>query len=121
MSRIFFLALLSFALFNSCNILDPHNGTAPLSLYLEDVSCTEVWLRLNTSNISLPVNIALINDDQIIKNITLISNDSLVYIDSLQTGKSYKFQAVVKNNIGSINSGKLSAVSYTHLRAHETG
>jgi hypothetical protein len=69
----------------------PSAGT--LTLNLEDVSCTEAWITLKTSNLELPANIILYQNS-VVQNNILCYGDTLLYVDSLLPNQSYKFQSV---------------------------
>ncbi len=72
----------------------PPEDQPQVSLTLEDVSCTEVWLKLTTANIGLPAELTLEQDDSIVQTITINSSDTLLYVDSLLPNHTYKFQSV---------------------------
>ena len=90
----FFLILLCTT---SCNTVDPPPDKAVLTLTLEDVSCTEAWITLTTSNLQLPATLNLLKDNTITKTIILQTVDTLLYIDSLLPNQTYKFQAVIQS------------------------
>ncbi len=75
-----------------------------LSLKVADVSCTEAWLSLNASNISLPVNVTINKNDSLLFNITLTSSDTIIYDNNLSPNKTYTYQA---------ESGNLKSVTVT--------
>jgi hypothetical protein len=77
----------------SCDTTDPPNNKS-LELKLEDVSCSEVWIELATTNLQLPAEIGLKQNNNVVKTITLIKSDTLLYINSLLPNTPYTFQAV---------------------------
>jgi hypothetical protein len=87
-------------LLKSCNTTEPPpppDGDKPtLNLTLEDVSCTEAWIELTTTNLQLPATITLkqINPTgDTLSHISILNTqDSLLYIDSLLPNKSYQYQ-----------------------------
>ncbi|MFZ1281885.1 MAG: glucosyl transferase, partial [Ignavibacteriaceae bacterium] len=85
------LIVVTISLYNSCNTTEPPNNQT-LKLELEDVSCTEVWLQLTTSNIQLPATINLLKNNVLSKIYVLNTQDSLLYIDSLLPNQNYFFQ-----------------------------
>ncbi|MBK6913810.1 MAG: glucosyl transferase [Ignavibacteriales bacterium] len=101
------LSYLTFALFLlitslSCDSSEPLvNSGANLTLALEDSSSTELWLRLTSSNIPLPISISLNQTDSqnnsVARTISLCCNDTLLYIDSLLPKQTYKFKAEATN------------------------
>ena len=88
-----------YLLFNltSCNTTDP-KLEPDLKLELKDVSCTEVWLQLTSTNIQIPNNISLLVNGAVKNTITLNTQDSLLYFDSLLPNQSYKFKIVANTN-----------------------
>jgi len=96
---VFVLALFSFGLF-SCKKGNPvpPDQQPQISLSLEDVSCTEAWLKLTTSNISLPADVELLKDNIFIETINLSSADTILYIDSLLPNKTYNLSSIIQSN-----------------------
>ena len=93
MLTLIFLTTLTLTLFQSCDSTEP-NDKRKLTLSVEDVSTTEVRLRLSTTEIQLPANISITKNSNFAKLITLKSNDSLFTVDSLQPSTSYSLQAI---------------------------
>ena len=75
----------------------PPEDQPQINLTLEDTSCTEVWLKLSTANISLPADVFLKQDDSLVQTINLNGPDTLLYVDSLLPNHSYKFQSVIQS------------------------
>ncbi|MFI5238118.1 MAG: glucosyl transferase, partial [Ignavibacteriales bacterium] len=75
----------------SCDTNEPPTNST-LSLKLEDVSCTEAWITLTTTNLQLPTTVTLKQNDQIRDTIKLIKADSLLYIDSLLPNQNFQYQ-----------------------------
>jgi hypothetical protein len=87
-AAIFLLSILS------CNTTEPpQQNKSNLDLTLADTSCTEAWLELKTTNISLPANVTIKQDDSLIQTISLTSADTILYVDSLLPNTNYKYQA----------------------------
>lgn len=90
-----FLSLIFFILPQyACNTTEPPSNET-LLLKLEDVSCTEAWLQLTTSNLQLPATINLYKNNVISHIFNLNTQDSLLYIDSLLPNQNYKFKVVL--------------------------
>jgi len=90
------LLLLSFSfLLKSCNSVEPPTGLT-INLTLEDVSCTEAWITLSTTNFQLPSTVTLLQNGETRETINLNTKDSLLYIDSLLPNQTYKFQSVIQ-------------------------
>lgn len=96
----------------SCNTAEPPvpPEIENLSLVQDEISCTESWLKLKTENLQLPAIIRLMQDDNLKKTITLSSQDTVLYIDSLLPNKTYQFQLVTNNT-----NTKSNRVSVTTL------
>ncbi len=90
---LIFLTTLTLTLLQSCDSTEP-DDKRKLTLTVEDVSTTEVRLRLRTTEIQLPANISITKNSTLAKLITLKSNDSLFTVDSLQPSTSYSLQAI---------------------------
>mgnify|MGYP005839410871 CR=1 FL=1 len=78
-----------------CNTTEPPNN-ASLLLSVEDVSCTEAWIMLKLSNMSLPTEVTLYKNNAAAQNNILCYGDTLLYIDSLLPNQTYSFQAAVQ-------------------------
>ena len=109
------LITLSFLL-KSCNTTEPPppppDGEKPtLELTLEDVSCIEAWINLETTNLQLPETIELkqINliGDTLSQDLILNTQDSLLYVDSLLPNQTYSFVAS-HSGLSGISSNELS-------------
>ena len=90
---LIFLTTLTLTFFQSCDSTEP-DDKRKLTLSVEDVSTTEVRLRLSATEIQLPANISITKNSNFAKLITLKSNDSLFTVDSLQPSTSYSLQAI---------------------------
>jgi hypothetical protein len=91
--KIVVLVLCFLILVLSCNTTEPPPPERTITLTLDDVSLTEVWLKLTISNLQLPATLSLKQNDQTRKTISLVSSDTLLYIDSLLLNTTYSFQA----------------------------
>jgi hypothetical protein len=83
-------------LVKSCNTTEPPVEKAELLLKLEDISCTEAWIELTTTNLQLPATLTLKQTnptgDTKSQILNLNTKDSLLYIDSLLPNKNYQYQ-----------------------------
>ena len=89
----------------------PPDQQPQVSLTLEDVSCIEAWIKLNTSNISLPTEVELQKDGSLFKTINLIVPDTILYIDSLLPNRTYSFKSIIQ----SVNQSIRDSVSVATL------
>jgi hypothetical protein len=95
MYKLFILFILPLIALNSCKTLEPPQSLSKISLSLENVSCTEAWLNLKISGINLPVYVALQMNNTTIKELSLSTPDSTIYLDSLLPDKNYLFNATL--------------------------
>ncbi len=96
--QLLFIVLISFALLNfNCKktLTGPDN---PFTLSMEDVSSTEVWLKFSAANLQKPSALTLIVNDAPRQTVTLVSSDTVLYVDSLLPNQSYKIKAVIATN-----------------------
>ncbi len=104
LSVSFCLLLASF----SCN--SPNESTNNLTLSV-DVSCTEAWLNIKTSNVSLPQKLEITRNGETEFNITISANDTTIYDDGLSPNKNYTYQAVLSNNQNPVSSNRVSVIT----------
>ena len=78
--KIFLFFLIIAAI--SCNTTEPPQPETSLKLETEDVSSIEAWIKITTSNIQLPAEVTLKKNNAIEKTISLLTQDSVIYIDS---------------------------------------
>jgi hypothetical protein len=105
-------------LIKSCDTTDPPDNKS-LTLKLEDVSCTEAWIELTTTNLQLPTTITLKQTnptgDTKSQIINLNIKDSLLYIDSLLPNKSYTFIASHSSASGGLSGITSNTLSVTTM------
>ncbi len=103
------LSLFICLIFLQCNPTETQIDNQNISLSIEDVSCTEVWLKFS-SKISGSDIIITNNDTPVIQLDSFFSQDTLIYIDSLLPNRNYTFQAVQYKNGNILNkSEKITA------------
>ncbi|MBE7476200.1 MAG: glucosyl transferase [Ignavibacteriota bacterium] len=132
MKRVIFGALIISLnlLLQACNTTEPPppDGEKPtLTLKLEDVSCTEAWITLTTTNLPLPTTVTLNQTnptgDTKSQILNLNTQDSLLYIDSLLPNKTYNFIAVVESSEQLDTSNQLQATTLdttSHIFSYQT-
>ena len=105
-------------LLKGCNTTEPPVENAELLLKLEDVSCTEAWITLTTTNLQLPATLTLKQfnptGDTLYQNLNLNTKDSLLYIDSLLPNQTYKFQSVIQSFNQSSNELSVNTMDTTN-------
>ncbi len=105
--------LLTFIFFSKCNTTEPppKDDNRKLTLTFEDASCTEVWLRIETENVSFPAEAIIKTDDSVSQIIILGNADTVVYVDSLLPNKTYTFKAELSNIQNPISSNDVTATT----------
>ena len=112
-TKIFYiLTLIILIVVNSCDTNEPPTISS-LSIKLEDVSCTEAWIALTTTNLQLPTIVILKQNAQTRNTINLVKSDTLIYIDSLLPNQSYIFQSVIQSINQSSNELNVTTLDTT--------
>ena len=91
---VLFLVLISIFTFLQFSCHSPTEPNNNLSLTLEDVSCTEAWLKVTGETGS---EVILNRDNKEVQKFTLNSSPQTIYDDSLLPNKTYTYQAVQNN------------------------
>lgn len=76
----------------SCDTTEPSNNEK-LYIELAEVSCTESWLKVETSEVNLPVELKLYRDNTLAQEITVKEKSTVIYDSLLSPSQSYKYQA----------------------------
>jgi hypothetical protein len=105
-------SFLVFLFIASCDTSEPPVQST-LVLKLEEVSCTEAWLQLTSTNIQLPNNISVLINGSVKKTFTLNSEDSLLYIDSLLPNQTYKIIATMQQGNNASNELSVTTLDTT--------
>ncbi|MCK9426397.1 MAG: glucosyl transferase [Ignavibacteriaceae bacterium] len=96
--QLLFIVLISFALLNFNCKKTLTGPDSPFTLSVEDVSCTEAWVKITSANFQNPSLLTLFVDDKPNQNLTLVSSDTVLCVDSLLPNQSYKIKAVFAAN-----------------------
>ena len=104
--------------FTSCkeeenNPIPPPEDQPQVNLILEDVSCTEAWIKLSTSSLALPSAVDLYRDSSFVETINLTSEDTVLYVDSLLPNHTYKYQSVIQSTGQSGNQLSVNTMDTT--------
>ncbi|MBK7378792.1 MAG: glucosyl transferase [Ignavibacteriales bacterium] len=75
-------------------IVPPPPDLRKITLSVEDVSCTEVWLNIKADSLTFPSEIILLKDT-VTQTINLCCSDTTLYIDSLLPNKPYNYKAIL--------------------------
>jgi hypothetical protein len=113
--QIHFLIVFIFYTLISCNTTEPPppNEKPTLELTFEDVSCSEAWITLTTTNLQLPKTVTLKQNDQTRSTINLVNTVTLFYIDSLLPNQTYTFQSVIQSINQSSNELSVTTMDTT--------
>ncbi len=96
LSFLIIISILTFLQFNCQSPTEPNNN---LSITIEDVSCTEAWIKVTGETGS---ELVLNRDGTEAQKFTLTTSPQIIYDDSLLPSKTYTYQ-VVSNNKTSNN------------------
>ena len=98
-SRIFigcciFFLLLEFGCRNGNPIA---SNIQPITLTIEDVSCTEVWLKISVDNVTHPA-VTLERNTTIIDTLFMVAADTTIVDTSVKAGQTYCYTARLLNS-----------------------
>lgn len=88
------LLLLTGVILTGCKD-NPVTVTAEPELSTDEVSCTEVWLELKLPPEKIPAEVKLLQDNQEIQNLRVFTEDTLLYVRSLEPSRNYTFLALI--------------------------
>ncbi len=95
MKLFLIMFLLDLGLFTGCSESPTDHEVEKPVLTVDDMSCTEGWLNLSIPPGMLPAQVQLLQDNQTVMSITVVSADTLLYIPTLTHSKVYVFQASI--------------------------
>ena len=95
MKMFYTLFLLGLGLFTGCSESPTDHQVEKPVLTVDDISCTEGWLNLSIPPGMLPAQVLLLQDNQTVMSISVVTTDTLLYIPSLTHSKVYVFQASI--------------------------
>jgi len=107
MKRIFAAIISLMLLIISCSPTEPINS---LTLSV-DVSCTEAWLNIKASNVSLPQILEVTRNGETAFSVTLSANDTTLYDSTLSPNKPYTYQAAISSIRNPVSSNKVTATT----------
>ena len=108
-SSFFPLVIALFLLLNLGCKKSPTEPNATAALSVEDISCTEVWVKITSTNYQTPNTLTLFVNDKVNQSITLVSSDTVLYVDSLLPNQSYKLKAAFTNNNQQLTTNEVVA------------
>ena len=108
-------------LFTSCSTTEPpippDETKSVLTLSFDKKSCTELWIKLTTKDLTLPAQLTFKQynpaGDSVTHTFSLSTNDSLIYIDSLFPNNNYYYQvsSIQSATGGQVSSNKLAVTT----------
>ncbi|MEJ2636838.1 MAG: hypothetical protein P8184_16300 [Calditrichia bacterium] len=90
-----------------------------LTLSLEDVTCTEAWLRLTVDELPVQAGIRLLRNDSIVYNEPLTSGDTLLYDSGLLPNAGYRYRALLTKNGKELSQSPVVSVQTMDTTSHE--
>ena len=115
-----FLDLIFLLTLTTCNTTEPPapDETKPvLTLSFDKKSCTELWIKLTTKDLTLPANLTLTqynpSGDSVNQTFSLSNQDSLFYIDSLLPNQTYKFITTIEQSKNKSNELSVTTLDTT--------
>ncbi|HOJ19278.1 MAG: hypothetical protein GX452_04755 [Ignavibacteriales bacterium] len=102
-----FVAIISL----SCNSTDPEIKVPEREksfIEAADVSCDEIWLKLKVGDIDLPAEGVIRIDGIKDKPVSVTTKDTILYIDSLEVNRNYKFQVILLNQGQTLISNEIT-------------
>ncbi|MCZ2269001.1 MAG: glucosyl transferase, partial [Ignavibacteriales bacterium] len=124
-----FLNLIFLLSLTTCSTTEPPpppDETKPvLTLSFDKKSCTELWIKLTTKDLTLPSELTLKQynptGDSISQSFILNTKDSLLYIDSLFPNKTYKFLITMQQSNNASNELSVTTMDTTsHNFSYQT-
>jgi hypothetical protein len=86
-----------------CKHSPTENNSATAALVLEDVSCTEAWLKLTVTNVSSPI-VVLKRDTIVVDTLILTTTDTTIADTGLLPSHTYTYTAQLLNGSWASNS-----------------
>ena len=116
-----FLDLILLLSLTACSTTEPPtppDETKPvLTLSFDKKSCTELWIKLTTKDLTLPAQLILKqytpSGDSVTQTLSLSTQDSLLYIDFLLPNQNYSFPGIKHpvRHRQQVSSNKLTATT----------
>ncbi len=92
---------------------EPEGGNGgSLTLTVEDVSCTEAWIKLSASGTELPASVKLYANDTLKQTLELTTADTLIYDEGLLPNRTYAYRAeLIKPQKPTVKSQTVTATT----------
>jgi hypothetical protein len=111
--------LFSILLLSGCSDLPPAPEKVGLKLALEDVSCTEAWVRLSVPISSQGRIIDLVRDAALVSRLRLLSSDTVIIDEGLDPKHSYRYQAFRLENGRAVEVSDIVSATTVDTTSHE--
>ena len=76
----------------SCQVAEPNNDQS-LSITVEDVSCTETWIKISAKGIDADKQLMLYRNNEFLTAFTMDRTDTLFFDEGLLPSKTYSYKA----------------------------
>lgn len=116
-SRVVLLSLLITLL--ACRDSPPGLEDQPITLRLEDASCTELWLHIQSQSRGSRGEVLLMRDGAQVRTFTFHGMDTLLLEEGLQPGRTYAYQAAQTGLVGAIGRSNLLQARTLDTTSHE--
>jgi hypothetical protein len=118
---ILFLPLCSLFLTLSCekNTTPFEKQTSQIDLTVEEVTCTEAWLRLKVEEPPEGTTFQLLRGDSAVASGTLTSSDTLLYDEDLLPNRNYAYRSFLLKDEKRIASSGEPKVTTMDTTSHE--
>lgn len=94
MRKVLLIILATIILAVSCDTTETgRSGT--IFTELADVSCTECWIKVETTGISLPEDLTLYRDNEVVQTATLTESDIVLNDSLLSPSQTYEYKIKV--------------------------
>ena len=97
---IVFLLLFTsaFTFLSSCSTPTDPKLLPTLTLTVNGVNSTEVFIKLSTNNVTLPASVTLSRNNKQINSFTLITADTTIVDEGLNPNQSYTYLATIQSS-----------------------
>ena len=95
---LLFTSALSITFLSSCSTPTDPKLLPTLTLTVNGVNSTEVFIKLSTNNVTLPASVSLSRNNKQINSFTLVTADTTIVDEGLSPNQSYTYQATIQSS-----------------------
>jgi len=95
---LLFTSALSITFLSSCSTPTDPKLLPTLTLTVNGVNSTEVFIKLSTNNVTLPASVSLSRNNKQINSFTLITADTTIVDEGLNPNQSYTYLASIQSS-----------------------